>query len=282
MLEQHARARVQRQRDIARDHRGLRARHRARHAELLRRRRAVVYPGRGHERGLLLVEGQQNAQRRGLLHRRAAQARARQVDAVVGQAGRARGLERGKIGHLLPLEPLGHRACLQHLDRAVLCLVGHIADDLGRVAGGQGVRHADHGRVSARCGCGRAGQHVLLLRLARVAEVHMAVDKAGRDGQPRGVICFAARGRVDVRRDTRNHAVVPDEHIHFFVGIGIRVEHPSVLNEQHKGISFRSFPILQSFTCIVPLKQRRRQSFARTAACHFYIRWSKVTTGLYR
>ena len=38
MLEQHARARVQRQRDIARDHRGLRARHRARHAELLRRR----------------------------------------------------------------------------------------------------------------------------------------------------------------------------------------------------------------------------------------------------
>ena len=179
------------------------------------------------------MEGQQDVQRRGLLHRRAAQARAGQVDAVVGQAGRARGLERGKIGHLLPLEPLGHRACLQYLDRAVLCLIGHIADDLGRIAGRQGIRHADHGRVAACRRCRRSGQHILLLRLARVAEVYVPVHKAGRHRQSGGVIHRTACRRIQPRTQLPDHAVIPDQDIHLCVDVGIRVKYPSVSDQKH-------------------------------------------------
>ena len=179
------------------------------------------------------MEGQQDIPLRRLLHRRAAQARICQIDAVVGQAGGSRRLQGGKVGQFLPFEPLGHRACLQYLDRAVLCLIGHIADDLGRIAGRQGIRHADHGRVAACRRCRRSGQHILLLRLSRVAEVHMPVHKAGRHRQSGGVIYRAARRLIQLRTQLPDHAVIPDQDIHLCVDVGIRVKYPSVSDQKH-------------------------------------------------
>ena len=157
MLKQHARAGIESQRNIARNHGGLRRRHRTRHAEFFRGFRAIVYTRRGHERGLFLMERQDNVALRCLDHRAAAQSRARQIDAVIGQTGRSGREQRVKIGHFLALQALRDRAGLQNLNRTVLRLVRDIMDDLGRVAGRNGVRHADHRRVAACRSRSRAG-----------------------------------------------------------------------------------------------------------------------------
>ena len=112
MLKQHTRARVERQRNIACDHRGLRRRHRALYAELFRGLRAVIDARRGHERGFFLVEREDNVPFRRLEHRPAAQRGARQVDAVVGQAGRTGREKRVEIGHFLAFQTLGDRTGL--------------------------------------------------------------------------------------------------------------------------------------------------------------------------
>ena len=112
VLEQHPCAGIERERNVAADHRGFRAGHRAGHAEVLSGFRAVVHARRRHERGLLLVEREQRAALGGLDHGGAAQRRTRQVDAIVSQARCARFEQCIKVGQLLPFQSLGDRARL--------------------------------------------------------------------------------------------------------------------------------------------------------------------------
>ena len=177
------------------------------------------------------MERQDNVALRCLDHRAAAQSRARQIDAVIGQTGRSGREQRVKIGHFLALQALRDRAGLQNLNRAVLCLVCDIMDDLGRVAGRNGVRHADHRRVAACRSRSRAGQYILLLRLAGVAEMDMTVHKAGRNGQSCRIKDLAVRRGVDFFRDLCDHAVVPDQHIKLRVRSRPWIEHAAILDK---------------------------------------------------
>ena len=126
-------------------------------------------------------------------HRLPTQAGVRQVKPVVGQTGRARGLERPEVGQLPPLQTLCHRARLQNLHRAAPRLFSHIPDCFRRIACGQGIRHADHGRVATCGSSSSAGEHVLLFRLPRIAEMHMPIHRSGGNRQSGRVPALAAR-----------------------------------------------------------------------------------------
>ena len=146
-----------------------------------------------------------------------------QVDAVVGEAGRAGGEQRAEVGQLPALEAAGDGARLVHVDIAAR-LMGFVLDVLQRfhaVAGGHGVGHAhDRGEAAGRSRAHARGD-VLLLGLARVTEVDMGVDEAGRDHKAAGVKGRAACRRVDVGFYPRQDAIVADEQVQAGVQAGI-------------------------------------------------------------
>ena len=117
--------------------------------------------------------------------------------AVVGERDRAALDQPAELGQFLPLAVLGHRADRE--DVAVAGALGLLDDELGghaRVEGRLGVRHARDRRDAAGDGRGRAGGDGLVLLAARLAQVDVHVDEAGRDDQP-----GAVEGPVGGRRD---------------------------------------------------------------------------------
>ena len=67
-----------------------------------------------------------------------------------------------------------------HAVTAALHLVGE-----GLLGDGQriGVRHFEHGRDAAHHGAARSGFKIFLMRLARLAEMHLRIHHAGQDVQ---------------------------------------------------------------------------------------------------
>ena len=148
-----------------------------------------------------------------------------QVDAIIGKAGRACREQRAEVGQLLAVQALGDGARLVHVDIAAgrARLVLYVLQGLDIVAGGQGVGHAhDRGEAAGRSRAHARGD-VLLLGLARVTEVDMGVDEAGRDHKAAGVKGRTACRRVDVGFYPRQDAIVADEQVQAGVQAGIWV-----------------------------------------------------------
>ena len=72
------------------------------------------------------------------------------------------------------------------------------------VVGRVGVRHLEHRGHPAEHGRARTRLEILLVDGARLAEMHLAVDHAGQDMQPRAVDALAGRGRAQARRSRRS------------------------------------------------------------------------------
>ena len=68
-------------------------------------------------------------------------------------------------------------------------------DLIGDIGGGRrerlGVRHFEHGRHAAEHGGARAGLEIFLMRRAGLAKMHLRVDDAGENVQPRAVDALA-------------------------------------------------------------------------------------------
>ncbi len=75
-------------------------------------------------------------------------------------------------------------------------------DLIGEIGRGRrerlGVRHLEHGRHAAQHRGARAGFEIFLMRRARLAEMHLRVDDAGQNMQPRAIDALGCRGAREI------------------------------------------------------------------------------------
>ncbi len=90
-----------------------------------------------------------------------------------------------------------------------LAFGGVLLERQGVEVGGRrmGVRHLEHGRDAAARGRRGAGAPVLLVLVARLAEMHVAVDDAGQQVAALGIDGLGRRRHQVVGADRRDHAV---------------------------------------------------------------------------
>ena len=109
-------------------------------------------------------------------------------------AGRAwQAFEVRDLGGVLPRAPDPEGEIAEHAMPPACDLVGQ-----GIGVGGQGrrVRHLEHRRHPAQHGGARAGLQILLMRRARLAEMHLGVDHARQDMQARAIQNPVGGGRA--------------------------------------------------------------------------------------
>ena len=195
------------QMDIARDHQRFGNTGPATKAELCRDC-ALVHVAALGQRRLFLVQGDRQVERPCVLQGTAHQPCARDRRAVVGKARRA---ARREVAHL------GERfARAVHADRREKARLdhGHLAGTIkrrlkrgARVDRRRRVRHRQDRRVAARRAGGRARGAVLLVLLARHAQMHVRVDEARQDGTARAVDDARTLGALHAVADLCDHAV---------------------------------------------------------------------------
>ena len=137
---------------------------------------------------ILGVLGDDAVERLHVLQRPAHDERIPDAEAVVAEDAHAgaRVGHRAQLGEALALLPDRDRADRLHRDEA-----GRLAerelllDDTGGVGDRRGVRHREDGRVAARRGGARAGQHRLGCLVAGLAQVRVQIDEAGQGDRGR-------------------------------------------------------------------------------------------------
>jgi len=92
-----------------------------------------------------------------------------------------------------------------------------LAQPLRRRRAGVGVGHLEHGRDAAEHRTAAARLEVLFVRQPRLAKMHLAVDHAGDDCQPRGIDDFARRTRCNIAQcsdpPVRNRDIAFDDSV---------------------------------------------------------------------
>ena len=176
----------------------------------------------GHDDGVELV---------GVVHDAAHHAGVLDAVAVVGEHGRAVGVHVAHVGEHLALQVFGagaghHDAALPHGRGAGLHVFhGHgVVDHRARVRPG-----AHRGETTVGRRTGTRGD-VLLLLLARIAEVHVHVHEAGSDDLA-GKIALDALLHGEVVSHLHDLAVA-DEDVGHFVQADLGVDQTSVLKHQ--------------------------------------------------
>ncbi len=138
-----------------------------------------------------------------------------------------------------------------------------LGDQRGRVERGVRVGHAGHGRESAGDGGGGAGRDRLLVRVPRLAQVHVHVDEAGSDDRACGVddlgVAEAPVGRFEVFADLGDHAVL-DAHVADRVEPLRRIDDAAAADQQVHA----SAPTPRA---AARAARRRRDDTARRASC---------------
>ena len=81
-------------------------------------------------------------------------------------------------------------------------------EDFGGAGRRNGIRHVEHGGDAAESGGRRSARPILLVRIARIAEMHMHVDGARQDMQAGGVERLARRRHGFVGADRKDTAVL--------------------------------------------------------------------------
>ena len=176
----------------------------------------------GHDDGVELV---------GVVHDAAHHAGVLDAVAVVGEHRRAVGIHVAHVGEHLALQILGagaghHDAALPHGRGAGF----HIFHGHGVVDHRARVRHGAHRGESAMGRRAGAGGDVLLLLLARIAEVHVHVHEAGGDDLA-GEVALDALLHGEVVSHLHDLAVA-DEDVGHFVQADLGVDQTSVLKHQ--------------------------------------------------
>ena len=196
---------------------------------------ALVHVAAARERAVLAVQRERDAERAGVLEGAPQEPGALDGAAVVREAGGAEVGEHAHLGQLGALEPArdGRHEADRHagLERRAL---EEGLEQRGRVEHGVRVRHREHGAVAAGGGRGRAGREVLLVLLARRAQVDVRVDEAGEHGQALAVDDLRAGGRVEIGAERRDEAVA-DEQVVAGVEAFARVVEPHAAHEHGRG-----------------------------------------------
>jgi hypothetical protein len=223
-------------RGVAADQRRLRDRRDAGQPEP-RRHLALVHDAGAAQRRVLLVQ-REHAAAQALVLQRAAQHRGA-VDrlAVVGEAERAGVAQRGHLGQRLAREPGGDRG--EEADRHARLAPRALAQRAQhgrRIDDRVGVRHRDQRDEAAGGGRAGAGVEVLLVLLARRAQVHVRVDEAGEQVAPLAVEHLRARRRLERAGRAELGDLAPaHEDVLRRVDAGARVEHVRAADEQVGG-----------------------------------------------
>ena len=216
--------------DVARDHHFLRRAGDARQAEL-GGDEALVHHAVAHEALVLAVAHDEHAEVIGVLHRQAKQVGIGDRPAVVGDRDDAGLLHAADLRHLLALQALRDRTDRVDVHAAALGLrlLQDVACHRRAVVDRMGVGHAAHAReAAARRGAG-AGDDVLLVLLARIAQMAVHIDEARRDDLARCVHHLHALG-AQVFADAGDFSI-PDQNIHNRVNAVLRIDHAAAANE---------------------------------------------------
>ena len=158
-------------------------------AELAGQRRLVHLSALGEGR-ILAVLGDHTAEALDILEGAAHEDGIGHALAVVGEDAdlRARAGHRAERGELLAFQALGDGTDGTHLDPVGLfAQAQHLVNDGGRVLCGRRVGHRVDGRVAADRGRSRTCENGLGVLAARLAQVGVNVDEAGKGDQAFGV-----------------------------------------------------------------------------------------------
>ena len=207
VLQVDARILLLGQTNVARNHQGLRDARPATKAEL-RRDGALVHVAALGQRRLLLVQRDRQIERPCVLQGAAHQPGACDRRAVVGKARRAACREVAHLRERLARAVHADRGEEARLDDSHLA--GTIERGLergARVDRRCRVRHRQDRRVAARRAGGRAGGAVLLVLLARHAQMHVRIHEARQDGAARAVDDARTLGALHAVADLRDHAI---------------------------------------------------------------------------
>ncbi len=145
---------------------------------------------------------------------------------AVGEGDGAGPLEQADLGHLLALEPLGHRRHGVHVHDGVVAGAAldeiderHLIDD--RV----GLRHDNHGGDAAGSGGMAGGLQRLAMLKAGLAGEHLRIDEPRGEDVPLAVDDGDAVGRVaaQMRADVGDEAFAHDEAARL-VAVGRRID----------------------------------------------------------
>jgi hypothetical protein len=185
-----------------------------------------VHDAGAGELGVLLVQGDRAAAEALVLQCAPQQASAADRQAVVAEAESAGIAQRGHLGQLLPLHRSSHGGEETDPDRGRRAGIRPQRLDVGGGGDGRfGVGHRQGAAIATGRGRAGAGLDVLLVLLARGAQVHVGVEE-GREGvQAAGVDFLEA---VDARRAGRGQLgdlAGADHQVVLGIDPGNRVEH---------------------------------------------------------
>ncbi len=211
MLEVVAGAGESDESEVASDHDLLRERRDALHAQA-RRERSLVHVAACGETGVHGVLGDRAPELCNVLHGAPQQTGVGHRVTVVGEEPDAGSPQLVEVSQL-PALPAGRDAAGRGdvYEPHFTAPVDDVAGQVPRVDDGVRVRHGDDGRVPAGGRGGRAGGDVLLVLLARLAQVGVEIDEAGRDPGA-GSVDLVGGTPGDLRTGLGHHAV-GDAHV---------------------------------------------------------------------
>ncbi len=152
--------------------------------------------------------------------------------AVVGDRDGSGGLQRAEIGERGALAAAGRGRNGKHIDDGAALGLTQPLDPLDRIDNRNRIRHGADGSKSARSRSRGAGRNRLFVRLARLAQVHMQIDEAGRNDESAGIE-FLVRAALDlVGRSHFGNAAIFQQHIHGRIDASRRVDEMATFDQQ--------------------------------------------------
>ena len=178
-----------------------------------------------------------HAERQGVLHRVAVEARVHHALAVVREGDAARLGELRQLGQLLAQETARDGADRVDTRRAFVLRLGEdVVGDGAVVVDGARVRHTRDRREAAGRRRARARRDGLLVLMAGLAQVDVDVDEARADDLARGVHDLRPRGHRQARPDALDLAVGDQHVLHAVRGVR-RVDDAAARDDEAHGAS---------------------------------------------
>ena len=152
--------------------------------------------------------------------------------AIVAYGDGAGAFQLGIIGEFLPLAAARGGRHRKHVHQRTTLRVLHPARDCRQVVHRSGVRHgADRGESSG-CRRRRTAGDGFLMRLSRLSQMNVRIDKSRRDDQSLGVDAFAGFALQLSRLRQLDDAAILDQDVAFRFQVLRRIDHRSTKDRQ--------------------------------------------------
>ncbi len=202
------------QADVAFHNGGLGFRGPAAQAQTKRRGSGVHGSARGHARVFRVLD-HRDVQFAGAQQRRAHHAVVQDGPAIISQGNGAGALEGGEVGELLAFAARSGGGDRKDIHVRSPRRVLQPAGDLGGIVDRSGVGHGADGSEAAGCSCQGPAGDGLFVRLSRLAQVDVEVNKSGGHDQPARVKVFVSLAAKLARRGNFGHTAVSEQKVVF-------------------------------------------------------------------